>query len=74
MSVNQGTPFNEHGWSLLIAKVRELELKLEGANDMNASAESTAQSEQDINIRKRLIRVCDNGVEKWMWIMASDPF
>ena len=74
MSVNQGTPFNEHGWSLMIAAMRELQLKVEGANDMNADAGSTSQTEQDIDIRKRLVRVCENGVERWMYVMASEPF
>jgi len=70
---NPGTPFNEHGFGLVIQDIRKLFLLLEGSNDLNAGAESTSQSEQQVEVRLREVHVCVDGEEKTMQVMGTEP-
>lgn len=73
MLTNPGTPMNEHGWGLMIADIRQLYLKLEGSNDLNAGAESTSQATSQADVRLREVRVCVDGEEKTMQVMGTEP-
>ena len=70
---NPGTPFNEHGFGLLIKDISRLFLLVEGSNDLNAGDESTSQAEQQVDVRLREVRVCVDGEEKTMWVMGTEP-
>jgi hypothetical protein len=73
MLTNEGTPFNEHGWGLLIADIRALSLKIEGCNDLNAGDQSTGQGDQNEDVRLRTVAVCVDGETKSMKVMGTEP-
>lgn len=51
MLSNSGTPFNEHGFGLLIADLRRLDLSVSGgSNDFNQGAESVSQDNAEDTI------------------------
>lgn len=48
MLVNSGTPFDEHGWGLIIAELRALRLRIDGgSNDLNAGSVDADQGAAD---------------------------
>ncbi len=60
------TPFNEHGWGLLIAEMARLRLLIKGSNDLNADSASTSQEVTNLatNLQETNVTVVIDGLPR----------